>query len=82
MKRINLVVNENLLPEATRVLGVKTYSAAVNTALAEVLRFRRILNLPSAFDQGLWQGDLSQMREDQIASGARAKKKRIRTRKH
>jgi Arc/MetJ family transcription regulator len=81
MKRKNLVLNENLLQEATRVLGVKTYSAAINTALAEVLRFRRILNLPSAFDQGLWRGDLSQMREDQIPTRIRTKKK-VRSRKH
>ncbi|MGH9618518.1 MAG: type II toxin-antitoxin system VapB family antitoxin [Bryobacteraceae bacterium] len=34
MKRTNLVLDEKLLAEATRTLGVKTYSAAVNLALA------------------------------------------------
>jgi Arc/MetJ family transcription regulator len=41
MKRTNLVLNEDLLNEATRVLGAKTYSAAVNTALQEVIRLRK-----------------------------------------
>jgi hypothetical protein len=65
MKRTNLVLDENLLDEATRVLGVKTYSAAVNLALAETLRVKKILEIPSFFGSGLWEGDLSGMREDQ-----------------
>lgn len=65
MKRTNLVLDENLLNEATRVLGVKTYSAAVNLALAETLRVKKVLEIPSFFGSGLWQGDLSAMREDQ-----------------
>lgn len=64
MKRTNLVLDDKLLAEATRVLGAKTYSAAVNTALAELLRVRKILSLPAFFGQGLWQGDLQEMRED------------------
>jgi len=64
MKRTNLVLDGNLLKQATRVLGAKTYSAAVNTALAELLRVRRIQGLPAFFGQGLWQGDLVEMRED------------------
>lgn len=64
MKRTNLVLNEHLLEEATRMLGEKTYSAAVNTALAEVVRIRKILSLPSFFGRGLWQGNLAEMRED------------------
>jgi putative antitoxin of VapBC-like toxin-antitoxin system len=47
LKRTNLVLNADLLEEATRVLGAKTYSAAVNKALAEVLRIRRVLSLRS-----------------------------------
>ena len=64
MKRTNLVLNADLLSEATRVLGVETYSAAVNLTLAEALRLRKIQDLPRFFGQGLWQGDLSEMRED------------------
>jgi len=59
------VLDENLLDEATRVLGVKTYSTAVNLALAETLRVKKVLEIPKFFGSGLWQGDLSEMREDQ-----------------
>ena len=69
MKRANLVLDPELLDQVTRALGVKTYSAAVNLALAEVLRLRKIQNLPQFFGQGLWQGDLGEMREDRVAGG-------------
>jgi Uncharacterized protein conserved in bacteria (DUF2191). len=64
MKRTNLVLDEDLLENVTRVLGVKTYSAAVNQALSETLRLKKIESLPQFFGKGLWQGDLSEMRED------------------
>ncbi len=64
MVRTNLVLDRELLEEATRTLGVKTYSAAVNTALAEVLRIRKIQSLSRFFGEGLWQGNLSEMRQD------------------
>lgn len=68
MKRTNLVLDAELLEEATRALGAKTYSAAVNTALAEVVRVRKIQNLANFFGKGLWEGDLSAMREDRPAA--------------
>jgi Arc/MetJ family transcription regulator len=64
MVRTNLVLDRDLLEQATRALGVKTYSAAVNTALAEVLRIRKIQGLSRFFGHGLWEGNLSEMRED------------------
>jgi Arc/MetJ family transcription regulator len=73
MKRANLVLDAELLDQATRVLGVKTYSAAVNLALVEVLRLRKIQNLPQFFGRGLWQGDLAEMREDNSAARRRGK---------
>jgi Arc/MetJ family transcription regulator len=71
MKRTNLVLDEEILREATRVLGAKTYSAAVNQAMQEVIRIRKIRSLPEFFGKGLWQGDLTQMREDKTAHSAR-----------
>ncbi len=71
MKRTNLVLDAELLDQATRLLGVKTYSAAVNLALAEVLRLRKIQSLPQFFGQGLWEGDLEEMREDKPAGRRR-----------
>ena len=80
MKRTNLVLDAKLLDEATHLLGVKTYSAAVNLALAEVMRLRKIQSLPQFFGQGLWQGDLQEMREDRIErrrhAGRRQKSRR------
>lgn len=67
MKRKNLVLDEQLLAQATEVLGAKTYSAAVNKALEEVIRVRKIQSLSQFFGSGIWEGDLSRMREDRPA---------------
>ena len=64
MKRTNLVLDDVLLDEAVNSFGMKTYSATVNYALKEVLRLRKIQGLTDFFGKGLWQGDLSEMRED------------------
>ena len=58
------MLNGDLLDEATRVLGVKTYSAAVNLALEEAIRLQKIRALPQFFGQNLWAGNLAEMRED------------------
>ncbi len=68
MKRTNLVLNEELLEEALRSAGVKTYSAAVNMALSDFVRrakARRILELTGS---GLWEGNLAEMRRDRRRS--------------
>jgi Arc/MetJ family transcription regulator len=64
MKRTNLVLDEQLLHEVVKLLGAKTYSAAVNTALAELIRIRKVQSLADFFGSGIWEGDLSEMRED------------------
>jgi Arc/MetJ family transcription regulator len=38
MKRVNFVLSEDLLEEATRLSGEKTYSRAVERALEEYVR--------------------------------------------
>lgn len=76
MKRTNLVLDAHLLDEASRVLQAKTWSAAVNTALEEVLRVRRIQRLPQFFGQGLWEGDLADMREDRTEPIVPARRRR------
>ncbi len=73
MKRTNLVLDEDLLVLATQVLGTKTYSAAVNTALEEVIRLRKIQSLPQFFGSGIWEGNLSEMREDRPRPARRPK---------
>lgn len=64
MKRTNLVLDEHKLKEATQVLEARTYSAAVNIALEEVIRVRKIQSIPQFFGSGIWKGSLSTMRED------------------
>lgn len=64
MKRTNLVLNAELLEEATRISGERTYSRTVERALEEFIRrakARRILELAGS---GLWEGDLATVRED------------------
>jgi hypothetical protein len=75
MKRTNLVLDEQLLKSATQVMGEKTYSATVNRALAEAINNHKILGLQSFFGSGIWEGDLSAMREDRTFS-SRAPKTR------
>jgi hypothetical protein len=64
MKRTNLVLDEHLLEDATHVLGAKTYSAAVNTALAEVIRLKKLQQIPHFFGSKIWEGGLTEMRRD------------------
>ena len=73
MKRTSLMLDERLLAEATQVLEAKTFSAAVNTALEEVIRLRKIQSIPQFFGSGIWEGDLPQMRNDRMQRGRRRK---------
>lgn len=66
MRRTNLVLNGDLLEEATRLSGERTYSRTVERALEDFVRrakARRILELAGS---GLWEGDLSVVREDRV----------------
>jgi Arc/MetJ family transcription regulator len=64
MKRTNLVLDEDLLKEATRRLGQKTYSATVNAALKEIVRQKEVEELADFVGKLEWNGDLCEMRED------------------
>lgn len=64
MKRIDLVLSEHLLEEATRLSGEKTYVRAIERALEEYVKrakARQILRLRGV---GAWEGDLSIVRDD------------------
>ena len=66
MKRTNLMLNEEILEEAVRLGGERTYSRTVDRALADFVKrvkARRILGLAGS---GAWTGDLSAMREDRV----------------
>jgi len=64
MKRTNLVLDEALLKEATREMGLKTYSATVNAILKEFVREKNVEKLADFVGKVKWIGDLSEMRED------------------
>lgn len=76
MKRTNLVLDEALLEEATRLSGERTYSRAVTKALEDFIRrikARRILELMGS---GLWEGDLATVRGDRSSRRRSARTKR------
>ncbi len=71
MVRKNLVLDEDLLEEAFRLSGERTYSGVVQRALGDYvrrIRARRILELGG---RGLWEGTLAGMRRDRPARRAR-----------
>jgi len=71
MKRTNLVLDVDLLKEATRLSGEKTYSSAVTRALEDFVRRAKARQILELRGSGLWEGDLSSMRRDR-SPGKRA----------
>jgi Arc/MetJ family transcription regulator len=72
MKRTSLTLDEQLLEEALRLGGERTYSKTVDRALREFVRrikARKILELGHS---GLWKGDLAEMRHDDADSPGRS----------
>ena len=76
MKRTNLVLDEQLLEEALKVSGQRTYSGTVQLALGELVRRARAGRILELGGSGLWDGDLSEMRRD---SGSAKKVSRARS---
>ena len=76
MKRISLVLDKRVLEEARRLLGAKTYSAAVNTALTEIIRQKKVESFSQFFGSGLWDGDLAEMRRDRPRHTSRTRRAR------
>jgi len=70
MKRTNLVLDEAVLEEATRLSGEKTYSAAVMRALEDFVGLAKARQILELRGSGLWEGDLREMR------GERRRKKK------
>jgi Arc/MetJ family transcription regulator len=73
MKRTNLVLDATLLEETLKASGERTYSRAVERAMAEFVRrskARRILDFAGS---GAWEGDLSIVREDRPPYGKKSR---------
>jgi Arc/MetJ family transcription regulator len=64
MKRTNVVLDEQLLEEAVKVSGEKTYARTIERALQEMVRIARIRDIEALAGSGAWHGDLSEMRRD------------------
>jgi Arc/MetJ family transcription regulator len=64
MQRTNLVLDVDVLKEATRLGGQKTYSATVNAALKDFVRRVRAQRILSLRGSGAWEGTLSEIRRD------------------
>ena len=71
MKRTNLVLDEALLEEATRLSGQRTYSRTVELALADFVRRIRAGQILELAGSGLWEGDLAQVRGDKLKASTR-----------
>jgi len=78
MKRTNLVLDEQLLEEALRASGERTYSAAVALALREFVRRVRARQILALQGSGAFEGDLSAMRRDSHAVADRSRTERRR----
>jgi hypothetical protein len=68
MKRTSLVLRKELLEEARRLSGERTYAQTVERALEDFVRrikARRILKLAGS---GAWKGSLGGMRNDRSRS--------------
>ncbi len=76
MKRTNLVLNEQLLEEAVRLSGERTYSATVERALSDFVQRVKARRIVELVGSGLWYGDLSDMRDDHPRN-RRSKKTRV-----
>lgn len=70
MKRTNLVLEEDLLEEALRLSGERTYSRAVERALEDFVRRAKAGRILELAGSGLWEGDLAEMRDDRTRSAA------------
>lgn len=64
MKRTSLMLDEQILEEAQRLAGERTYSATVNRALEDFVRRIKASRILELRGSGLWHGDLSEMRRD------------------
>jgi Arc/MetJ family transcription regulator len=58
------VLDGEILEEALRLSGERTYSATVDLALREFVRRARAERILELAGSGLWHGDLGEMRGD------------------
>jgi Arc/MetJ family transcription regulator len=69
------MVDEELLAEAVRLSGSKTYSDAVAQALADWVRRIKARGILDLAGSGAWTGDLAEMRRDSPARTGRVRRR-------
>lgn len=72
MKRTNLVLDERILEEATRLSGQKTYSKTVAVALEDFVRRFKARQILLLRGSGAWAGNLPALRRDTKVQGRRS----------
>lgn len=77
MKRTNLVLNEDLLEEAVRLSGARTYSRTVELALEDFVRRAKARQILDLHGSGLWEGDLAVLREDRTVYRTSKRARRV-----
>jgi Arc/MetJ family transcription regulator len=75
MKRTNLVLDAALLEDVLRLSGERTYSRAVERALTDFVRRARARRILELAGSGLWEGQLSTMRDDWSVADSKPQKK-------
>ena len=75
MKRTNLVLDENILEQTLRLSQKKTYTEAVTIAMKEFIRVNEFSKIFEFQGNGIWSGDLSEMRKDVKVVKSKNKKK-------
>lgn len=73
MKRTTLMVDAQLLKDASRALGTVTYSETVNRSLQESVRLAQARGILDFVGRGVWTGDLPEMRGDRPTRRPRRK---------
>jgi len=74
MKRTNVVLREDLLEEATRLAGERTYSRTIERALEDFVRRAKARQILDLAGSGLWEGDLARMRVDRPPARKRSRR--------
>ena len=64
MKRTNVMLDEQLVEEACRITGQRTWSGVIDHALKEIVRRDKIQKLFDLAGTNWWEGDLAEMRGD------------------
>jgi len=64
MKHAHLVLSEELLEQTLKASGERTYSAAVTRAMETFVRQSKARKIFELAGSGLWEGNLSEMRDD------------------